>query len=418
MSLKILVTGGLGFVGSTIVKALCEKHADAQIVVVDKEQVVNCPGGHRWNDLSMLEKVQYVQADITDEEDIVQALEISRPDAVIHSAGLIPLGQERYSRSTQAQVWRVNVDGTRNMLAAAKRVGTVRAFVYTSSCTAVTDDLGRAGGYPNMDESWPTVRMGCSLIYGESKSEAERSVVEYNGPNFGTCVLRPAIIFGEGDTQFIPIIHSCIARGETPYVVGDGMNLCDTVYVGNVADAHVLAVQNLLDSGSRQAAGEIFFIQNNEPVTFREFCLEVWKNFGHIPKHHVHIPLELGWMAGLLAEAWSLLCRSPVTLSRGSVLDASSVRYASGAKAHKILGYTARVGLQEGLCRSCKVRYPMLFAVLVLATRSLLTLCTKKRQLTRTRNIRLGSRDSRRKRTPQEALLRSKVSLCRRERVW
>lgn len=103
---------------------------------------------------------------------------------------------------------------------------------------------------------------------------------EANRKSLSTCVLRPSVLFGKGDTQLLPPIHACLAKQETPWIVGDGSNLWDVTYVDNVADAHVLAAQNLVSS--KTAAGEVFFIQNNEPIAFRDFCLEIWKNFGHV----------------------------------------------------------------------------------------------------------------------------------------
>ena len=127
----------------------------------------------------------------------------------------------------------------------------------------------------------------------------------------------------------------------------------DTVYVGNVAHAHVLATENLLSS--KTAAGEAFFIQNNEPITFREFTLAIWKEFGHYPPFQMEIPKRLGYVVGLLAECWTRVSGTPTTISRGSVLDACAMRYASGDKAKRILGYEPLVSLEEGLRRSCKV---------------------------------------------------------------
>jgi sterol-4alpha-carboxylate 3-dehydrogenase (decarboxylating) len=94
------------------------------------------------------------------------------------------------------------------------------------------------------------------------------------------CVLRPSVLFGKGDTQLIPPIHACLAQGVTPWVIGDGNNLWDVTYVENAADAHVLAAENLMSS--KTAAGEVFFIQNNEPIPFRDLSLEIWKKFGHV----------------------------------------------------------------------------------------------------------------------------------------
>jgi sterol-4alpha-carboxylate 3-dehydrogenase (decarboxylating) len=103
------------------------------------------------------------------------------------------------------------------------------------------------------------------------------------------------------------------------------------------------------------AAGETFFIQNNEPITFREFSLAVWREFGHYPAFEVEIPVWLGYLTGLVAECYTRISGSPTTISRGSVLDACAMRYASGDKAKRMLGYEPIVSLEEGLKRSCKV---------------------------------------------------------------
>lgn len=299
----------------------------------------------------------------------------------------------RYLRRAEAIVNMVNVNGTRHVVDAAKDNG-CKALVYTSSCTVVTDDLN--GNFPNIDERWPVSKR--SSIYGESKAAAEKIVLSANSPlmindldrdqgvgnhgdgllehSMSTCVLRPSVIFGEGDTQLIPSIHACIQKGETRYKIGGGNNLWDTVYVGNVADAHVLAVENLLfhqpsseqsnptgtdnfgcgSIESGRAAGETFFIQNNEPVPFRDFSLAIWKEFGHTPSGlEIPIPEGLGWILGLFAEAFTRVSGQATTLSRGSVRDACAVRYASGEKARRILGYRPRIGLEAGLKRSCRV---------------------------------------------------------------
>lgn len=123
--------------------------------------------------------------------------------------------------------------------------------------------------------------------------------------------------------------------------------------MGNAADAHVLAVENLLSS--RTAAGEAFFIQNNEPITFRDFCLAIWALFGHIPPFEVHIPESLACLAGMACETVTWLMGTTTTLSRGSVRDACAIRYANGSKAERILGYEARVGIEEAVRLSCEV---------------------------------------------------------------
>ncbi len=171
--------------------------------------------------------------------------------------------------------------------------------------------------------------------------------------NLATCALRPSVLFGPGDDKLIPTVHACIAKGETPFIVGDGENMWDVTYVGNVADAHILAVENLLST--RTAAGEAIFISNEEPIPFRDFCLEVWKNFDHYPSYEVHVPVSLASFVGYIAEVLTWIAGTPATLSRGSVLDACGSRYCSGVKARQVLGYKPRVGIEEGIRISCIV---------------------------------------------------------------
>jgi sterol-4alpha-carboxylate 3-dehydrogenase (decarboxylating) len=327
-----------------VIRALLEKYPQCSIVAVD----IALPTTNGSPNVG----VKYMRTDITVAEDVLTVMLDERPDVVIHTAGIVPDLTERYRRRQEKRVMQVNVDGTRNVLEASKAAN-CKAFVYTSSCCAVIDDWRNS--YPNIDETWPVSPH--SSIYGESKVLAEALVLDANSTEMATCVLRPAVIFGEGDHQLIPPIHACIEKRETPFIIGEGMNLWDTVYVGNVADSHVIAAENLLTS--RTAAGETFFIQNNEPISFRDFQLAVWKNFGHYPPFEITIPKGMGWILGMLVEAFTWLFGTTATLSRGSVNDACAVRYASGEKARRVLGFEPKIGLEEGLRRSCEVSHEM-----------------------------------------------------------
>lgn len=339
MSLSsVVVTGGTGFVGTAIVQALFAKHPECRIIILD----IRIPPV-----LDRLTGIEYYEVDITSASAISNLLQELRPEVVIHTAGVVPPVSQRYSRKEEARVFRINTQGTRNVLAASRESG-VKAFVLTSSCTVVADALKYE--LPNVDETLPAFRH--SLIYGESKAEAERMVLAASDDILPTCAIRPSILFGPGDQLCIPTIHSCIAKGETPFVIGSGANLCDFTYVDNIADAHILAVENLMSS--KTAAGEAFFISGDEPIPFRAFCEAVWAEFGHVPPFIVRIPEGVAWCAGYAAECISWLTGTPVALSRGSVYDAFRTRYANISKARKILGYTPRVGMVEGLHISCQ----------------------------------------------------------------
>jgi sterol-4alpha-carboxylate 3-dehydrogenase (decarboxylating) len=114
--------------------------------------------------LTQIPNLQYFEASTTSPDDLLQAFQAARPQVVIHSAAIIPPLSERYGRRLEKVVFEVNIAGTRHALDAAQRSG-CSAFVYTSSCCAVTDDMSIP--YINIDERWPVSPV--SSIYGESK---------------------------------------------------------------------------------------------------------------------------------------------------------------------------------------------------------------------------------------------------------
>ncbi|KAJ5959922.1 uncharacterized protein N7479_007072 [Penicillium vulpinum] len=336
---KVLISGGTGFVGSAVVRALAEKHPNFVIVVIDQSP----PRPEHI----LPEGTTCIQVDITSTNALSKAFEAVKPGIVVHTAGIVPILAERFGRRLEQEVWKINFEGTRNMLDTSKHSG-VEVFIYTSSCCVVIDDMRTA--YPNINEDWPSALK--STIYGESKAAAEALVLKASSSQMVTCALRPSVLCGPGDYQLVPSIHACIANHETPFLIGNGFNMWDITHVDNVADAHVLAIDNLLSS--RTAAGESFFIQNNEPIVFRHFCLAIWAHFGHVPPFEMRIPKSLAYFAGLACETITWLMGKTTTLSRGSVQDACAVRYASGNKAKEILGYEARISIEEAIRLSCE----------------------------------------------------------------
>lgn len=153
MATSVLITGGTGFLGSAIVDAVQEQHPEWMVTVLD----LNSPNVPKPN-------ITYKSGNITNAASVNTIVDGIKPDVIIHSAGLVPELAFRYGREQRDRVFDVNVNGTRTMLAAAKKSG-VKAFVWTGSCTAITDDMRHQ--YRNIDERWPT--SSHSLIYGESK---------------------------------------------------------------------------------------------------------------------------------------------------------------------------------------------------------------------------------------------------------
>ena len=119
MATSVLITGGVGFLGSTIIDAIQEQHPEWVATVLD----LTSPYVPKPN-------VTYIRGDITNAAFVNTIVDSIRPDVIIHSAGLVPELAFRYGREQRDRVFNVNVDGTRNILAAAKSSG-VKALVWT-----------------------------------------------------------------------------------------------------------------------------------------------------------------------------------------------------------------------------------------------------------------------------------------------
>jgi sterol-4alpha-carboxylate 3-dehydrogenase (decarboxylating) len=127
----ILVTGGLGFLGRSIVTTLAERHPQWKVTILDN---------HSDQVSDLTPKCQYVKADVTSLSEVQAAFRAVRPTAVVHAAGIVPPLADRYTRTYEKTIKNVNIGGTRNVLEAAKEAG-VTALLYTSSHCAVIDDF-------------------------------------------------------------------------------------------------------------------------------------------------------------------------------------------------------------------------------------------------------------------------------------
>jgi sterol-4alpha-carboxylate 3-dehydrogenase (decarboxylating) len=340
---RVLITGVSGFLGRNLAKQLACRHPRWSIDGLDLQ----------YPDEQLCQTLdKFIHADIRSQEAVNAAFENYHPDIVLHAAGLVPSRQFRYSTRDEdwQQVKSVNVDGTVNVLRATMASGCKR-FVYTSSVTAIIDDLEH--DYYNMNETTQTGL--ATLHYGRSKGLAEAFVLspEHAEKGLQVCVLRPCPIIGPDETEAIGLIYDLIAKKETCFIIGDGNNLCDWLYIDNAVHAHVLAIENLLPIGPQTAAGQVFFITNQEPAYFWDVLLYIWAQFGHTPRFRVHIPVTLAVFIAALLEFITWLTGTPATLHRGSIKDAIRIRYADNGKSIRVLGYRPKIGLAEGLRRSC-----------------------------------------------------------------
>jgi sterol-4alpha-carboxylate 3-dehydrogenase (decarboxylating) len=153
----LVLTGGSGFLGGHILNALRFSFPGLKITVLDLTPSA-----------SFGDSVSFKHVDVSSASSVDSAFRAlsTSPTIVIHTAGIVPTGNDRYfpSDETKARVWRTNVDGTQHVLDAARLTG-AKNFIYTGSCTMITDD--NSNNHINMNEESSPV--GEALIYGKSK---------------------------------------------------------------------------------------------------------------------------------------------------------------------------------------------------------------------------------------------------------
>ncbi|MFN8542905.1 MAG: SDR family oxidoreductase [Candidatus Binatia bacterium] len=226
--MKVLVTGGAGFIGSHVVDGFVA--AGHEVVVVD-----NLSTGHREN---LNPKARFVELDITDPRlgDVIAA---ERPDVVDHHAA-----QMDVRRSVTDPVFdaRTNILGTIGLLEASRRAG-VRRFIFVSSGGAV---YGEQETFP-APESHPTNPVS---PYGVSKRSGELYAYFYQA-EYGLpfVALRYANVYGprqdpHGEAGVVAIFAGRMLRDEAVTVNGDGGQTRDYVYVADVARANLLALES------------------------------------------------------------------------------------------------------------------------------------------------------------------------------
>lgn len=345
----VIVTGGCGFIGSHLVETLF-KDLQRQVHVLDIEDKRNrMPGAI------------YHICDITSEEAVKSAFERIKPATVFHVVSPDPLSHDH------ARFHRVNIDGTRNLLTAARATGT-QAFVYTSTSSVIHN---HESDMLDADESWPILRYPAQKnVYTLTKAAAEDAVRAANradgDSSLLTAIIRPASAFGERDyLNFFSVVDKA-RKGRANVQIGPGTNLFSYAYVGNLVDGHILAAQALIRAHGKPPAppetrvdGEAFFITNDEDMPFWDYQRAGAAAVGHPVKTEdiKVIPLGLALVMGYFAE-WYVWIKS--IGKKQSVLSRQTVRYAcidrtiKCDKAKRVLGYKPKVSMSEAIERSGK----------------------------------------------------------------
>ncbi len=322
--MKVLVTGGGGFLGLAVCRSL-----------VARGDTVHSLQRRRSAALDALGVVQHL-ADVRDRPAVRRA--VGDCEAVVHCAA------KAGAHGSDRDHLEVNVGGTRNVLAACVHAGA--RLVHTSSPSVVHDGRDLNG----VDESVPYARR-FHAPYPRSKAAAERLVLAA-AATVPVVALRPHLIWGPGDPHFLPRL---LANRHRFWLIGRADKPVDTVYIDNAADAHVLALDRLHPASP--LCGRPYFITQDEPCGFATWVNSLLVAAGAPPVRR-RLPARPVWLAAAFLETACRLAgvaglRPEPPLTRFLVEHASTAHWFDISAARRDLGYRPRISTAEGLTRLC-----------------------------------------------------------------
>ncbi|MFO0734461.1 MAG: SDR family NAD(P)-dependent oxidoreductase [Labilithrix sp.] len=314
--MKVLITGGSGFLGSHVAEVL--SNGGHEVVALVRKS-----SNRKF--LQTLKNVELAEGSVEDKAAVDAAMK--GVDAVVHSAGLVKAKSEAEFRLT-------NTQGTVNLLEAAlEHAPNLRRFVHVSSLEACGPSFD--GKPVPFDQEHPVT------AYGRSKLAAEKEVLARKD-KLPVVILRPAAIYGPRDVEILEAFRAASKR-QYP-VIGNGAMLGCYTYGPDCARACVAAIQADIPSG------QIYFVDDGEPLTMSKAMGELLHEaLGTAPLLKVGIPLPVLRLASLGVEAYGRARGKAVMLTREKATMLSHHWVCESKKTRADLGWEPQVSFPEGL---------------------------------------------------------------------
>ena len=316
---RVLITGATGFIGGRLTTRLATEQN------VQVRALVRTPAK-----AATLREVgvEVVPGDIADPRALRLACEGCQ--VVFHAAAHVS------ERGARDEVFAINVDGTRHLLQAAIAAG-VRRFVHLSSC-AVYGSLQRF----DIDETTPTRTRG--NVYADSKVMAEELLFEVaRQHDLAVVAARASQVYGLGSPQFTLRPLEAIRKGRL-FLIDGGQHMCKPVFIDNLVDGLIRCAQHA------EAPGEAFNLTDGAPVPWRVFFGAYGTMLGKpsLPSIPYAAAIPLAW----LFEVQAKVLGKEASINRRVVESLCSDNSFSNQKARRILGWTPKVDLREGMRRT------------------------------------------------------------------
>jgi dihydroflavonol-4-reductase len=302
---RTLVTGGSGFVGSHVVRALAERGDDLRLLV------------RRGSGLDHLADVEFerTSGDVLDRRAVARA--VKGADRVFHIAGTTSMLPHHRQR-----VFDLNVKGTRIVLEECLKAE-VERVVFTSSVAAI----GPASPRGTVDEAHAFTAGALGIAYVNSKHEAEVEALRLAAHGLPVVIVNPSFVLGPDDPRGTSMeLVRRFLLGRIPAYVDGGLNIVD---VRDVAKGHVLADQKG-EPGER-------YILGGRNFTFDRLFADLARLAGRD-----HLPVKLPSAPTLLAVELMAWAGIPLPISPDEVHSAGCWWTFRNAKARRELGFDPR----------------------------------------------------------------------------
>ena len=317
--MKVLVTGASGFLGQATAAAV--RDAGHEVRTFQRR-----PSG--------VSGVQDVAGTMTDDTAIARA--VDGVEAVVHLAAEVSLAGD------PADFARVNVEGTRSLLGAARAAGVGR-FVFVSSPSVAHTGSSLVGA-----DAGPAEPSRARGDYARTKAAAELLALGADAPDFAVVAVRPHLVWGPGDTQLVGRIVERARAGRLP-LLDSGAALIDTLYVDNAATAMVAALERVTDDGVH---GNAYVVTNGEPRPVADLLAGICTASGVRPPQW-HVPAAVARAAGSVVEAvWRVRPgEDEPPMTRFLAEQLSTAHWFDQRRTRQELGWTPSVSIDEGLER-------------------------------------------------------------------
>lgn len=313
--MKVLVTGGNGFIGSHLVELLLSRRYAVRCLV------------RKTSDLTWVKglDIEFIHGDLFDEDALRRAVE--DVDYVYHSAGVT-------KAKVKAEYYRGNTTGTKNLLAAAtKHNPSLKRFIQISSQAAV----GPSPSEVPITEDTPPHPI---TSYGKSKWQAEEECLRVSG-KLPVTIVRPPVVYGPRDKDVFEFF-STVNKGLQP-TVGFGEKLVSMIHVQDLVRGFVMAAE------SAATIGRTYFISSKSVYGWKEIGEAAQKALNR-KALRIRLPESAVFVVAAFAELFAIFSSKPALINFEKARDMVQDYWTCNAsRAAKDFGFEQQISLADGI---------------------------------------------------------------------